>query len=275
MIYQKVPWTSIAPKVYLNGFPKSGLHFAELMVQRVVNTYTKGPMSDMPWVGTTDDRGFSLKTVPDMRLRYWIWGTLPSGYYVKGHVYYDEEVAHFLDLCGMSVIFIYRDLRDVAVSQVHQILDSGDNPYPGKEFYQGMDFDEVLMVVIRGIGRYPGLIERWDHFSGWMDCDWVLPVNFEEMKEEPQATARNMLEYFLLRMAGALGTSFQIDDVRFTEIIEEMVEGGKRTHLSPSFRKGEIGNWEEAFSDEHKTVFKEAGGGKKLMELGYAKDEDW
>ena len=43
---------------------------------------------------------------------------------------------------------------------------------------------------------------------------------------------------------------------------------------SPTFRSGKAGGWQEAFTEEHKRLFKEVSG-DLLIELGYEKDHGW
>lgn len=275
MLYQKIPWSAVAPKVYLLGFPKSGLHLVELMVQKTVSPCenTLGPPT---WNGNLIERSFTLKEHPNMAQKYWVWSLLKPNEYQKGHSTYTEEVAGFLHKLGMSVIFIYRDLRDVAVSQAHQSRTRELRfPHPAKEFFQMMNFDDTLTAVIEGVGAFPGLIERWEAFAPWMDCDWVLPLNFEEMKNEPHDVAKRILEYFLTRTAPILGIKLHVDGEEAKKIIDEMVEARDKTDLSVTFRKGNIGEWKERFNDDHKKLFKKLGGGKWLIKLGYEEDEEW
>ena len=51
--------------------------------------------------------------------------------------------------------------------------------------------------------------------------------------------------------------------------IENKLFGGTYT-----FRKGQIGEWQEYFTDYHKTIFKKVGG-QLLIDLGYENDLRW
>jgi len=54
-----------------------------------------------------------------------------------------------------------------------------------------------------------------------------------------------------------------------------MVAGSENTDVSPTFRKGTAGQWQEAFTDEHKRLFKATDTNGWLVKLGYEDNEGW
>ena len=262
--------THIKPKVFINGFPKSGTHLTELMV-----TCLAKPFVEKPWVGSFKGNSW-LTEYQDFELikqRFWC----PTGdTYVKGHCGYTEEIAKMLYDFDFAVIFVCRDLRDVAVSQsYHVTLDDERLVHPDKEVYQKLkNHDEVLKAVITGIGDYPGLIERWETYAGWYDSPWALKLHFEHMIDNPRPTAELIVRYVYGRAAQAKGLGITLNGEDMDKLVDAMLTMSKRTDLSATFRKGTTKQWEKEFTPEIKELFKERAG-DWLIKMGYEENNDW
>ena len=113
MFWQKLPMDAIRPKYVLDGFPKAGLHLCELMVSPVVQPQPSDAMYRDHWVGTFDGNAWTTDWIP-IRATTYRMARLTAGHYVKGHIGHTDDLEQFLYLLGASVVFIYRDLRDVA-----------------------------------------------------------------------------------------------------------------------------------------------------------------
>lgn len=63
-------------------------------------------------------------------------------------------------------------------------------------------------------------------------------------------------------------------DVNLSE--EQIIKVAKEIFFqrSTTFRKGQIGDWQNHFKDEHKQAFKEVAG-ETLINLGYENGYDW
>ena len=121
----------VGHKIYICGFPKSGLHLAELM-----GFATAGPVEPKNWLGSFDDNSWSTKWVNIDRYIERV-KEHPPGTMLKGHTGYRPEIEKAFFENGTAVAFIYRDLRDVAVSQAYHVLSDKDNQvHPGKEIYK-------------------------------------------------------------------------------------------------------------------------------------------
>lgn len=135
----------------------------------------------------------------------------------------------------------------------------------------------MLKAVIEGLGPYPGVVERWEMYAPWLDCDWVHTVNFERLRDEPKQAAREILEYGFRRIIGCLGweEGIRADDAECETIAQQMAEASRQTERSPTYREGKVGGWREAFTDEHKDLFKATDAAGWLMKLGYEEGKDW
>jgi len=264
------------PRYVLNGFPKSGLHLVSNMVRPIADPMTPGQFQGKPWTGTFSGNSWTTNWIQPELVLYRI-ARLRPGYYLKGHIGYKRDIERFLWYAGVAHIFIFRDLRDVAVSQAYHILAEEDRfVHPEKELYRSMgSFNDVLKAVIVGVDKYPGVIERWEHYAPWLECPWTLKMRFDDMLENGADCAGRILRYGVERTAAIVGFSVEEVGPLFDELREEMAEASRDVKHSPTFRKGTTGQWRSEFSEEHVRLFKETDKNGELVRLGFAKDRDW
>lgn len=270
------------PKWYLNGFPKSGLHWLALMLAPVAKPqFEDHRLWTMPWAGSFMLNSWTDREVPLERMTYKI-GRLADGQYLKGHCAYSDEVERFLWYLGAACIFIFRDFRDVAVSQAYHVLSEDDDrmAHPDKDLYKTMDsFEDVLRAVIVGTTGsdgvvYPGVMERWQYYAGWLDADWVLKLRFENLKADTHQVAMRILRYGLRRASSIFLLEPQLITAGLETVAGWMVQAGKQKDKSPTFRKGAVGDWQEHFTPELARLFEETDWDNWLVQLGYA-EEGW
>lgn len=266
------------PKYFLNGFPKSGLHLIWLMMLAISKPTPAQEHWIGAWVGTFNDNSWSNRWLPLEKVLFRV-SQLRNGHFLKSHCGYRPEIEQFLYYSGITHIFIYRDLRDVAVSQAYHILNKDDGlfPHPDKDTYRSLgNFSEVLKAVIVGTGKWPGVIERWEQYAPWLDVDLVYKVRFEEARHEPEKVASGILWHGLNRIASVFYEQEipLLQDVHDALVKTMVKNAGVRTN-SPSFRKGNVGDWREHFTPEIKQMFKETDKDSWLVRLGYEDNEDW
>ena len=181
-------------KILINSFPKSGTHLAMQMAEALAQRREPTPWMDCFDLGGWGTRFEDLDaTVRQIRSQ-------PDGTWMVGHVGYRPEIAEALRKAGTAVLFVHRDLRDVAVSQVRHIEDPDEERFrhPGKILYMSLgSFEERLRAVIEGLDHYLGIFERWALFAPWLEQGWILPLRYEEMIDEPDATARRFMNYVI------------------------------------------------------------------------------
>lgn len=271
------------PKWYINGFPKSGLHWLALMMMPVAKPlFDDHELWNVPWAGTFRMNSWTSWTVPMERVTYKV-GRLTDGHYLKGHSAYSDELERFLWYLGAAAIFVYRDFRDVAVSQAHHVLSDRDDlmVHPDKDHYRALgSFDETLKAVIGGTETeegvvYPGVMERWAYYAGWLDVDWMCQIRFEELKADTHAIAVRILRHGLQRVSNVFGVQPDVVEDNLDLVASWMVQAGKRTEKSPTFRKGTTGDWRAHFTPQIKALFKETDSDNWLERLGYERDADW
>lgn len=253
-------------RVFINGFPKSGTHLAEQMIKTIAP-----PMrAPKPWAGSFAGNSWTETWIEDHKLFRQL-GWLNDGAYAKGHLGHTYCIEMFLWGCGATVLFIYRDPRDVAVSQVHHTLYKGQHPEREPfwaAFGPDRDFKAVLSMIIAGHqgevrnnatmepNYYSGTIARWRHYAPWLVVPWVMNLRFEDMIHQRENVAESIVKTCVGRAALHRGYVASIPSEQLDKSVERMVKATYETNKSPTFRKGTDGQWREWFDDDIKALWK-------------------
>jgi len=258
------------PRMYISGFPKSGLHLAQNMVSVMFEQWSCGKLKG--WFGTnawTTERHY-LEQI-GMAL-----ASIENGQYAKGHTGYLTSIDLLLQALGIGLVFVYRDLRDVVVSQMYHILSEDDDrlKHPDKDLYRQMESkEEIMLAIIKGVDKYDGIIKRWETYAPWLDQDWVLPMRFSFMNGQKRAAANRFFDYSFEIAEKENGKQADFLNPTLREVIvDQMVEQMK--DKSTTYRKGKSGGWKEEFTPRVVDAFKEYDNGW-LVKLGFEKDEKW
>lgn len=255
------------PRLYLNGFPKAGLHLAERMAVAMYQPVKP----EWNWFGTN---AWTIKR-HNLEQAALALGAIEPGMFLKGHMGYLKALEALF--CGLKIgmVFIYRDLRDVVVSQTYHILsDKKDKLFhTGREQYLKLGSKENIMIaVIEGIDGYPGIFERFESFAPWLDREWALKMPYEEMLLKPERAAKRFFEYSVSLSAN--GNETYVDKRVRKAAIDGILLEMKQRQLSPTYRKGKRGQWKYEFTPRVTACFKEHDPGY-LARLGYEKDGNW
>lgn len=253
-----------APPIFGNAKPKSGSH----LLLQVLNGFTR----IMPYRYVEAEPVRTITKDGRRRANSEILGDLtrvPRGVIGWGYVDATPENASFLTSSGRVNFFIYRDPRDLLVSQVFFATDMHEE-HGMHDYYQSLpDFGERLKVAITGVdrdglymvsvkGRYEGVFQ-------WLEQPNVMCIRYEDLVDRRESTLASMLDE-------VERTGYKIPTPRETAaaILVEAIQPKK----SRTFRVGRTGNWKEYFTDEHKRLFKDVAG-DLLVRLGYEASNDW
>jgi hypothetical protein len=253
-----------APAVFGNSKPKSGSHlllqilkgFTQIMPYKYVQA---DPVRTITKEGR---RRKAAEIVAELK-------SIPRG--VIGWGYVEAKPENIAVLCQADHVnyFIYRDPRDMLVSQVFFATDMQEE-HGMHEYYNSLpDFGERLKVAITGMDR-PGLHmvnvqQRYEGVFGWQQQKDVLCIRFEDLIEDRAATLNAMLNE-------VERTGYEIPTPR-EQAVSVLIDAiqPKKSH---TFRSGKTGSWKQYFTPEHKKLFKEIAG-DLLIRLGYENDNDW
>lgn len=280
MIWRLVEGQDVSPKWVLNGCPKHGLHLLVMAVEGVANAMPPSIYNANNWVGTYVHHSFT-NTTHAMDSFFFLLSRLQQGQYAKGHIGWRRDVAEFMRLSRFAHVFIFRDLRDVAVSYAYHVLSGPpkQHQHPGKDMYRTIEqisgFDGVLSAVIEGVGPFPGVCQLFQPYALWLDEPWTLALRFEDAIADLPSMAATMLTCGIKSITdGIWQDRYMVEKSLFDKAVQEMANVAGQKEASPTFRHGVAGDWREHFTDEHKRQFKQHDPGW-LVRLGYEENEDW
>jgi hypothetical protein len=194
---------------------------------------------------------------------------IPRGVIGWGYIEASPENVAFLCKPERVNYFIYRDPRDLLVSQVFFATDMHEE-HGMHTYYKSLpDFSERLKVAITGIDReglhMVSVKQRYEGVFQWLEQKHVLCLRFEDLINQREATLNAML-------AEVERTGYKIPTPR-EEALPVLVKA-IQPRKSHTFRSGKTGGWKEHFTDEHKKLFKDVAG-DLLVRLGYESNNDW
>jgi len=194
---------------------------------------------------------------------------VPDGVIGWGYVDATKENASFLTETGRVNYFIYRDPRDMLVSQVFFATDMHEE-HGMHEYYNSLpDFGARLNVAITGIDRdglkMVNVKQRYEGVFQWLDQKNVMCIRFEDLINNRDATLNAMLDE-----VEKTNYKIPVSREKALSVLVDAIQP-KKSH---TFRSGKTGGWKDHFMDEHKKLFKHVAG-DLLVKLGYEKNNDW
>ena len=169
-----------------------------------------------------------------------------------------------------AMLFLSRDPRDVVVSQMQYATYMNKEHHLYHYYNEKFDTDEErINAAIHGIEDevygISSIKVRYEGYAGWIKLPNVLPVKFEDLILDRDATFVRILEFLKGR-----GLVLMTSDEEAIASMHAAVQPKK----SGTFRKGQPGGWKEAFTEENKRIFKEENG-DLVVRLGYEENMDW
>jgi hypothetical protein len=253
-----------APPVFGNSKPKSGSH----LLLQILNGFTR----IMPYKYVATDPVRTIRKNGGRKTDAEILSNLqaiPNGVIGWGYVDASPENVSFLTGTGRVNYFIYRDPRDMLVSQVFFATDMHEE-HGMHAYYKSLpDFGERLKVAITGIDRdglkMVSVKQRYEGVFQWLEQKNVMCLRFEDLINHRDATLLAMLDE-----VEETGYKIPTPREKALEVLVEAIQPGK----SHTFRSGKTGGWKQHFTDEHKSLFKHVAG-DLLVRLGYEENNDW
>lgn len=252
------------PPVLANSFPKSGTHLLDQIVEVFPDRVNYGSFL----ASMTSSFRFRERSLESTVA--FIHSFVP-GEVVRGHLFHSPESAAALRERRTVHYFIYRDPRDVIVSEAHYLRTMNRWHRLHRYFRDQPTLADAMSLAIGGLSApepgidYSDVAARFARYAGWLARDDVCPVRFEDLGgERREATVRGMVRFYAGR------ASVPIDEERLVQAALRAIDPRK----SHTFRKGRQGGWRESFSEDHRQQFKEVAG-RLLIDLGYEQGMDW
>jgi Sulfotransferase family len=176
----------------------------------------------------------------------------PSGYLIEKSPRQVQEIERIHAVFpGAKLIMIYRDGRDVVVSDRFFTRDYGRQPF---------SFEQAIHDWRAGMEAQFLHAEAHDAFV----------CSYESLLSDGRGVVRNLLEYLALPYdAKLIDRLLERSSFHFYTGRNPGQENRRRF-----YRKGIAGDWKNHFSPGEKETFKEMAG-DLLITLGYEKDLDW
>src|ERR1041385_6858381 len=234
-----------APPIFGNSKPKSGSH----LLLQILNGFRQ----IMPYKYVAADPVRTIEREGRRKTKEEILDELrriPPGVIGWGYVDASPENVAFLCQPDRVNYFIYRDPRDMLVSQVFFATDMHEE-HGMHSYYKSLpDFGERLKVAITGIDRdglhMVSVKQRYEGVFPWLDASRqknVLCIRFEDLINDRNATLGAMLDE-------VESTGYKIPMLR-EKALSVLVEA-IQPRRSRTFRSGKTGGWKEHFTGEHK-----------------------
>jgi hypothetical protein len=248
------------PPLFANSMPKAGTHLQErllsLLGYRLSSILELGP--------STGQRGLSPGDVALVakRLR-----RLRAGCSIRAHAFHFGELDDHLRQFPIKTVTIVRDPRDVCVSDAFYIARTPAHRLHAH--YLSLDEPGRLMASIAGIGAETldgqaaslGIAEHYRRFLPWLERGPGIVVRFEDLVGPRGGGSDEAQREALGRI-----TEYLEIDVEPAEL--EQVRGDIFWEGASTFRKGQIGGWDDHFMADHVGAFEE-GFGDLLGRFGY------
>lgn len=249
------------PPILANSFPKSGTHLLVQILGVVPGVRDWGDF----WASQPS---FSFREQPPARMAARIRRVAP-GEMVSGHLHFSPEVAGALAARHVVHYFIYRDPRDVVVSEAHYLATMNRWHRLHPIFRQLPSQADRVLLSIRGLPsgaiEYPNVAERFARYAAWLSRPDVCALNYEDLISPRRDEVLTRIFTFL---AERTGRSLAVPEL--VQAASEAIQP-RRSH---TFRRGGSGGWQREFDDRVKGAFKSVGS-DLLIKLGYEHSAEW
>jgi sulfotransferase 6B1 len=210
----------------------------------------------------------------------WKVGSAPDHSIVRSHLMYCDEILDIFKEFNCKTLFIYRDLRDVAVSHARWVTKE-ERIFLHDLYLRQPSFDVQLMSSIKGVPvgsplgsnvSQPDIGSDFLRWSGWVKDSETLAVKFEDLVGERGGGSETKRIDIVQQILDHLSISMPGHQV--TEKFASYTLNPSESHTFKKGGKGSIGGWRTLFKAEHKTEFKKVAG-DILVHLDYEKDLSW
>lgn len=215
------------------------------------------------------NREFAVKRDDFAKLPYEVFAgpandCIDSGGYIFHHFIASPSYRQlYRDRPELIPIVMIRDLRDVIIANLY---DKWDNV--GQLIGEDKDMDTRLLHIL----RFPECLEQHDTLFNaknalfWIRNKKTHVVRFENLVGEHGGGTDAKQRRAIIAIAKHLKLNPSSQTINR---IQDNIFGS-----TPTFRRGQIGEWKTHFKPAHKQLFKEKFG-ELLIAFGYEKDNNW
>jgi hypothetical protein len=171
---------------------------------------------------------------------------------------------------GVAAFFVYRDPRDVIISQIFYATQMHKKHGMHSYYTQKLStMEERIDAAIQGV-QEPGaqlspIRAKYEKYLGWLDQSAVLSLRFEDLILKRNETLGQIFDHL-----AAHGFTPSIGREQAVTSLASAIA----PRASGTFRRGQPGEWREHFTEANKRTFKTATG-DLLQRLGYESNPQW
>lgn len=253
------------PCILVNSFPKSGTHLLLQIAEVLPRTRNFGS-----FLASTPSITFKERSHNQHKrmISYLVPGEIASA-----HLFYHSDFEELLVRKNCVHLFIYRDLRDVAISEAHYLTEM-NRWHQMHPYFRNLSSDDArISQAITGINKpgfkfiYPDIGKRFERYKGWLSSRDVLCVRYENlMGENREKSIKAITNFYLNHIPESLKAAQPskydpniLLDLAIANIVPEK---------SHTFHKAKTEQWRTSFTAEHHVQFNQVAG-NLLRELGY------
>jgi sulfotransferase 6B1 len=249
------------PKVLINSFPKGGTHLLTRVISSIPSLVPRWEYHIPTFIFCPSQHSSEIEKIR-------------KGQYLSAHFFWTSELANTLASNNIKTLFITRDLKDIVVSRAYyltyKLRNEKTDPF---HFYLNSlkDDSERIMACISGMKRDEikafSISELASRYVPWLNEPHCFSLRFEDLvgthgggdRQKQRQIVRMIVRYLNLDLP--------------EKEIEKIAENAFFQNAA-TFRKGQIGDWKNHFTDKHKQLFKEVAG-DLLIQFGYESEFDW
>ncbi|MBC58054.1 MAG: hypothetical protein CL814_14130 [Confluentimicrobium sp.] len=222
------------PPIFANSLPKSGTHLLLQVTRALPGTRYLGR-----FIATSPSLTQVERSLSDQVRR--VERILPSET-LGSHLYHSEEVSLALERINALHLFIYRDPRDVIVSEAHYLGEMNRWHRMHKHFAKRTSARARLELALDGLDdRYPECNARLLPYAGWLDEPRALTIRYEDIAGENRHAVLEKIVAGFVERGGVVN-----DHEGLVHALDEAIDP-KKSH---TFRTGGTGKWRNGLTDQ-------------------------
>lgn len=251
-------------KIICNSFPKSGTYLLFSILQSIPGVKDWGNF-------IASKPSFTYREIDSRKISKKI-NSLVGNELVGAHIFYSKDVYKTILEKNCIIFFIYRDPRDIVISEANYLYDMNRYHRLHKYFKKFPDLNDRIMFSIKGDEFYKTPIpylnikDRFNKYKEWMYYKDVFSIRYEDLiYNEKEEYIKNIINFYKEHSSN---NNFN------TDLIVKKAIKNSEPKKSHTYRTGKSEGWKKIFTEEHKKVFKDIAG-DLLIDLGYEKDLNW
>jgi hypothetical protein len=193
------------PVVLVNSFQKSGTHMlTEALAAALPLKYNERGIYNHDltrhWPAELKEKNTSAELVIDF-LKNKTW----PGELLRGHIDFDAQLAAFLRSASIPHVLIVRHPLHVLLSLANWWERHTEIPVVPFQVFKAIEApEERLNFLLTGVHKeqqvWPNLVERFQHYAGWLADEACLVLRYEDLQERPKEAAKKLGKHLPVRL---------------------------------------------------------------------------